>query len=104
MPTDSLSAGIAPIIACPEIVMSDAGAGTRPEPSSAMLRIDDVVKRFGSFTAVGGGAGVLISFDAEYEDSAGIHDVAVNNSRLTVPAGWSRARARRRRCSGSRRA
>ena len=32
--------------------MSDAGAGNRPETSSPMLRIENVVKRFGSFTAV----------------------------------------------------
>jgi putrescine transport system ATP-binding protein len=32
--------------------MADAGAGIRPENSSPMLRIDNVVKRFGGFTAV----------------------------------------------------
>jgi putrescine transport system ATP-binding protein len=32
--------------------MSDSGAGNRPENSTPMLRIDNVVKRFGGFTAV----------------------------------------------------
>jgi putrescine transport system ATP-binding protein len=32
--------------------MPDAGAANRPETSSPMLRIDNVVKRFGGFTAV----------------------------------------------------
>ena len=32
--------------------MPDAGAGVRPETSSQMLCIENVVKRFGGFTAV----------------------------------------------------
>lgn len=34
-------------------------------------------------------ANTVLNFDSESYDTASIHDVAVNNSRLTVPAGYS---------------
>lgn len=45
-----------------------------------------------NFTAGSPTFGAYVVFDAEVYDTSGIHDNAVNNTRLTVPAGASKVR------------
>lgn len=43
-------------------------------------------------TAVNASSGYFIPFDAESYDTDSIHDNVTNNTRMTVPSGWSWAR------------
>jgi len=56
--------------------------------SSAISHVGVVVKRTAVLSVPSGGGGTIIPWTAEDYDTNGFHDNIVNNSRLTVPAGY----------------
>lgn len=63
----------------------------RPAPAATSFR-GALVTKSADETAANYSTGAMIGWDSEAYDTDGIHDNATNNSRLTVPAGVTRAR------------